>query len=161
MVSSLLDMRFGDEEVKKRIDAADTNLKKKLAWQFFAGKLSESVKVVLSGKTARLQTGNDDREEDTELWGILNSAFARRAGVGGAILADSDNAVESSDEGMSFVSPESKQKAATPTVSLVDAMKEGMTAVAASLGLEDRLAGVLHELKESQDTSSKAASCLA
>ncbi|KAE8997789.1 hypothetical protein PR001_g19494 [Phytophthora rubi] len=49
MVSSLLDMRFGDEEVKKRIDAADTNLKKKLAWQFFAGKLSESVKVVLSG----------------------------------------------------------------------------------------------------------------
>ncbi|KAG6602891.1 uncharacterized protein IUM83_06883 [Phytophthora cinnamomi] len=161
-------MRLGDEDVKKRIKTADTNLKKKLAWKVFSGRLSETLKVVFSGdqvlskykklereyrqgKSARRQTGNDGREDDTELCDMLNTAFARRAGVGGAILADADNVVESSDENMTFAAPESKQKIAVPMASLADAMKEGMTAITASLSSEDKLAGALHELKESQD----------
>ncbi|GMF56268.1 unnamed protein product [Phytophthora fragariaefolia] len=49
MIAALLDMRFGDEDVKKRVEAAHTNLKKKLAWQFFAGRLSEALNVVICG----------------------------------------------------------------------------------------------------------------
>lgn len=105
------------------------------------------------GKTARQQTGNGGREDDSELWGILNSAFAGRTGVGGAVLADADNGTESADEDFSFSSPESKQKAAAPMANLADAMKEGMTAIATSLGSDDKLARVLHELKESQEAS--------
>ncbi|GMF47061.1 unnamed protein product [Phytophthora fragariaefolia] len=170
MAAALLDMRFGDEDVKKRFEAVDTNLKKTLAWQFFAGRLSEALNVVLcgtqvlnkykklkceyrQGKAARQQTGNDEHEEDTELWGILNSAFAARTGVGEAILADANDAIDSTDEDMSFASPESKHKAAAPMTSLGDGMKEGMTAIAASLGSEDKLAGVLQELKEFQEAS--------
>ncbi|GMF29318.1 unnamed protein product [Phytophthora fragariaefolia] len=169
MVAALLDMRFGDEDVKKRVEAADTNLKKKLAWQLFAGRLSEALNVVLcgaqvlnkykklkceyrQGKAARQQTGNDGHEEDTELWGILNSAFAARTGVVGAILADADDAIDPTDEDMSFASPDSKHKPAAP-MTLADAMTEGMTAIAASLGSEDKLAGVLQELKESHEAS--------
>ncbi|ETP16616.1 hypothetical protein F441_08810, partial [Phytophthora nicotianae CJ01A1] len=49
MVVDLLEMRFNDEEVKRRIESADTSMKKRLASQYFATRLSEKLNVVLSG----------------------------------------------------------------------------------------------------------------
>ncbi|KAG6609156.1 uncharacterized protein IUM83_13344 [Phytophthora cinnamomi] len=126
-------MRLGDEDVKKRIKTADTNLKKKPAWKVFSDRLSETLKVVFSGdqvlskykklerehrqgKSARRQTGNDGREDDTELCDMLNTAFARRAGVRGANLADADNVVESSDENMTFAVPENLRAQHNPNL---------------------------------------------
>ncbi|KAE8986661.1 hypothetical protein PR003_g18353 [Phytophthora rubi] len=128
MIAALLEMRFGDKEVKKRVERADTNRKKALAWQYFASRLSEHLNVVVTsdqvsnkykklkceyrqGENARSQTGNDGREDDTELWGILNSAFAGRTGIGGTTLVDADNDSDSAEEDLSFASPENRQKA--------------------------------------------------
>ncbi|OWY98242.1 hypothetical protein PHMEG_00031033, partial [Phytophthora megakarya] len=101
-----LDMRFDDGEVKRRLDGPDTNLKKRLAWQYCASRLSDSLNVILKrehvqnkyrklkcefrqGVTAMNKADKDGHEVDTELWGILNSAFVGRAGAGGAILVKS------------------------------------------------------------------------
>lgn len=108
MIEELLDMRFKDDDARLRVQNADTNRKKALAWQFFANRLSEKLEVVLSsdqvankykilkceyrqGKEARTDTGNNGNEDESEIWGILNSAFAGRTGIGGATLADADN----------------------------------------------------------------------
>ncbi|OWZ19267.1 hypothetical protein PHMEG_0006517 [Phytophthora megakarya] len=50
MIQALLDKRFDDGEVKRRLDGTDTNLKKRLAWQYFASRLSESLNVILKGE---------------------------------------------------------------------------------------------------------------
>lgn len=48
MIAALLEMRFGDKEVKKRVERADTNRTKALAWQYFASRLSEHLNVVVT-----------------------------------------------------------------------------------------------------------------
>ncbi|OWZ08276.1 hypothetical protein PHMEG_00019209 [Phytophthora megakarya] len=87
MVRELLEMRFNDSEIKRRVEGADTNRKKSLSWQFFASRLSEKLGVVLTseqisskykklkceyrqGKEARTQTGNDGYEDDSAFWSI-------------------------------------------------------------------------------------------
>ncbi|KAE9341680.1 hypothetical protein PF008_g10518 [Phytophthora fragariae] len=48
MIAELLRLRFTDGDVKRRIDSADTNTKKALAWQFFASVLSQSLGLVIT-----------------------------------------------------------------------------------------------------------------
>ncbi|ETO99472.1 hypothetical protein F441_23115 [Phytophthora nicotianae CJ01A1] len=161
MIEALLDMRFKDDDVRLRVEKADTNRKKALAWQFFANRLSEKLEVVLTsdqceyrqGKEARTDTGNDGNEDESKLWGILNSAFAGRTGIGGATLADADNDSDCVEEEKSFSSSNSRQKAATPIASLAAAMKDGMTAIAASMGTDDKLVEVLHDLRAAQEAA--------
>ncbi|KUF82264.1 hypothetical protein AM587_10000733 [Phytophthora nicotianae] len=105
------------------------------------------------GKEARTDTGNDGNEDESELWGILNSAFAGRTGIGGATLADADNDSDCVEEEKSFSSSNSRQKAATPIASLAAAMKDGMTAIAASMGTDDKLVEVLHDLRAAQEAA--------
>ncbi|KAE8880301.1 hypothetical protein PF003_g35507 [Phytophthora fragariae] len=47
MVAELLRLRFHDDQVKRRLEAADTNVKKALAWQLFANVLSQSLGMVI------------------------------------------------------------------------------------------------------------------
>ncbi|KAJ8514684.1 hypothetical protein ON010_g18649 [Phytophthora cinnamomi] len=170
MITALLDMRFKELDFKNRIENADTNRKKALAWQFFASRLSEKLDVVLTsdqvsnkykkrkceyrkGRPVRTQTGNDGREDDGAFWSILNSAFGGRTGIGGTTLADADCASNSEEEELLFSSPENRQKAATPIKTLADTMKGGMTAIAASMGSDDKLVSVIRELQASQEVS--------
>ncbi|RLN73548.1 hypothetical protein BBJ28_00013619 [Nothophytophthora sp. Chile5] len=174
MISALVEMRFSDEDVKERIESADTNLKKRLAWQHFADRISEKLNVVLTsdqvvgkykklkcdyrkGTSSRKKTGNDGNEDDSVLWSILNSAFAGRSGILGALLGDVDDDTDYQEECSSFASPEVKKKEDTPITMLAAAMKDGMTAIASSLGGEDktddRLVVALSELKKSQNAS--------
>jgi hypothetical protein len=48
MVEELLRLRFKDDEVRNRIDSADTKIKTALAWQFFASKLSQALALVIT-----------------------------------------------------------------------------------------------------------------
>ncbi|KAI9980690.1 hypothetical protein PInf_010009 [Phytophthora infestans] len=170
MVVGLLDMRFKDEKVRRRVEKADTNKKKALAWQFFANRLSEKLEEVLTseqvsskykklkceyrqGKSARSDTGNNGREDDSEIWGILNSAFGGRSGIGGTTLADADNDSDSGDEEQSFSSHDRLQKKSTPIENLAATMKEGMTSIAASMSTDVKLVEVLQDLKQAQEAS--------
>ncbi|OWZ14107.1 hypothetical protein PHMEG_00012457 [Phytophthora megakarya] len=173
MITALLNMRFQDDQVKKRVERADTNRKKALAWQFFASRLSDELNVVVSseqvcgisplmlsnltmlqGVIARSHTGNEGQEDDSELWGILTSAFGGRTGIGGTTIADGDTVSDETDEELSFDSQENRQRTSiTPIASLAEAMKDGMSAIAASLGPDDKLVDVLQELRASQVTS--------
>ncbi|ETP16628.1 hypothetical protein F441_08809 [Phytophthora nicotianae CJ01A1] len=158
MVVDLLEMRFNDEEVKRRIESADTSMKKRLASQYFATRLSEKLNVVLSGtqceyrqgKSARSDTGNIGREDDSELWVILNSFFVGRPGIAGAVLADAEEEEDYPDNDVVFNSSVGKSKTVTPLTHLADAMKEGMTALAASMSSDEKLATAIQEMKNAQ-----------
>ncbi|KAE8908602.1 hypothetical protein PF011_g10733 [Phytophthora fragariae] len=80
-----------------------------------------------------------------------NKKLKRRTGIGGTTLADADNNSDSADEDLSCASPENRQKATIPIASLAEAMKDGMSALAASLGSDDKLVDVLNELRASQE----------
>ncbi|ETN09136.1 hypothetical protein PPTG_11168 [Phytophthora nicotianae INRA-310] len=167
MIVDLLEMRFNDEEVKRRIESADTSMKKRLASQYFATRLSEKLNVVLSGtqvstkykklkceyrqgKSARSDTGNIGREDDSELWVILNSFFVGRPGIAGAVLADAEEEEDYPDNDVVFNSSVGKSKTVTPLTHLADAMKEGMTALAASMSSDEKLATAIQEMKNAQ-----------
>ncbi|KAE9111329.1 hypothetical protein PF005_g10775 [Phytophthora fragariae] len=135
MIAALQEMRFGDKEVKKRVERADINRKKALAWQYFASRLSEHLNVVVT----------------SDQFSNKNKKLKRRTGIGGTTLADADNNSDSADEDLSCASPENRQKATIPIASLAEAMKDGMSALAASLGSDDKLVDVLNELRASQE----------
>ncbi|KAF4147225.1 hypothetical protein GN958_ATG03635 [Phytophthora infestans] len=145
MIEALLDMRFKDDDVRLRVQNADTNRKKALAWQFFANRLSEKLEVVLSsdqvankykklkceyrqGREARTDTGNDGNEDENN---------------------DSDCV----EEEKPFSSSDSRQKSATPIASLAAAMKDGMTAIASSMKTDDKLVEVLCDVRVAQEAS--------
>ncbi|KAG3116598.1 hypothetical protein PI125_g4525 [Phytophthora idaei] len=48
MVAELLRLRFADNDVKRRLEAAQTKTQAALAWQYFASVLSESLGVVIN-----------------------------------------------------------------------------------------------------------------
>ncbi|KAL3671866.1 hypothetical protein V7S43_002534 [Phytophthora oleae] len=165
MFTELLNMRFSGD-----VESADTSMKKRLAWQYLASRLSEKLSIVLTGiqvatkykklkceyrqgTAARNETGNEGREDVSEMWGILNCAFARRTDIGGAVLADIDDDSKYADDETTFNSSSKKAKPATPLETFTDAMKKGMTAIVSSMGSDDKLATALQELKAFQDVT--------
>ncbi|KAE9228135.1 hypothetical protein PF004_g11157 [Phytophthora fragariae] len=157
MVGELLRLRFDDAEVMRRLEGADTKTKKALAWQFFASKIPQALGVVLNQeqvsqkyrklkcvyrkeKRAREATGNrfsDEPPLDPALGEILHGAFSARVGISGAILLDShvnddDDAEDDDDDAPDAPSP--APKAQPPIVELAGALREGMEAIASSMG---------------------------
>ncbi|OWY97556.1 hypothetical protein PHMEG_00031887, partial [Phytophthora megakarya] len=134
MVGELLQLRFKDGDVKRCLEAADTNTKKALAWQYFASVFSQSLGVVLNHDQRELKkSGNDIRinELGEGLWTILNDAFGGRVGISGEVLLDS-----SIDDGQEEEEPkeESASKAKPPPIAQLDtALQGGMETIAASL----------------------------
>ncbi|KAG3148431.1 hypothetical protein PC128_g23594 [Phytophthora cactorum] len=47
MTSELLKLRFEEGEVRRKIDKADTNIKRALAWQLFASSLSQRLNQII------------------------------------------------------------------------------------------------------------------
>ncbi|EGZ22047.1 hypothetical protein PHYSODRAFT_490365 [Phytophthora sojae] len=110
MVAELLRLRFHDDQVKRRLEAAYTNVKMALAWQLFANVISQSLGMVIQQEQVKVfskyrklkrmyrkerreltQTGNNpsQREIDEELWAILHDAFSPHEGISGEVLFDS------------------------------------------------------------------------
>ncbi|KAG3076549.1 hypothetical protein PC121_g7692 [Phytophthora cactorum] len=75
----MLEMRFDDEVVKDRIKAADTNIKNH--WDTVSNKYIELQYEYKQGIASRQQTGDNCKEDESELWGILNSHFTGRTGI--------------------------------------------------------------------------------
>ncbi|OWZ11136.1 hypothetical protein PHMEG_00015890 [Phytophthora megakarya] len=48
MVGELLRLRFSDGDAKRRLEAADTKIKKALAWQYFVSVLFQRLGMVLN-----------------------------------------------------------------------------------------------------------------
>ncbi|KAE9157820.1 hypothetical protein PF004_g32076 [Phytophthora fragariae] len=153
MVAELLRLRFHDDQVKRRLEAADTNVKKALAWQLFANVLSQSLGMVIqqeqvSSKYRKLecvyrkerreitQTGNNPREReiDEELWTILHDAFSPHEGISGEVLFDSQLEENEEDATPAENTEASPAKSKQPIVQLASAMQSGLEAIAASMG---------------------------
>ncbi|KAE8880361.1 hypothetical protein PF003_g35515 [Phytophthora fragariae] len=76
MVAELLRLRFHDDQVKRRLEAADTNVKKALAWQLFANVLSQSLGMVIQQEQVK-----SEWLHQMQLTTSIFFAFAWRAGL--------------------------------------------------------------------------------
>ncbi|DAZ99626.1 TPA: LOW QUALITY PROTEIN: hypothetical protein N0F65_001454, partial [Lagenidium giganteum] len=167
-MEALVTMRFEDEQVACRIGAADTHTKKRLAWQYFAGRLSERLGITFTadqvqrkykckkcdyrkGKRASTQTGNIDREDESKLWGILTRAFAWHTGIATTSLGDGDDGASDGEE-ISFKSPVARARK-SPVSVFASAMKEGMTVIASSMGSDQSVAAVPQDIKQHKQTA--------
>ncbi|KAE9203475.1 hypothetical protein PF004_g18128 [Phytophthora fragariae] len=132
MVAELLRLRFHDDQVKRRLEAADTNVKKALAWQLFANVLSQSLGMVIqqeqvSSKYRKLKL-------DEELWTILHDAFSPHEGISGEVLFDSQLEENEEDATPAENTDVSPAKSKQPIVQLASAMQSCLEAIAASMG---------------------------
>lgn len=55
MVAELLRLRFHDDQVKRRLEAAYTNVKMALAWQLFANVISQSLGMVIQQEQVKVK----------------------------------------------------------------------------------------------------------
>ncbi|RLN76330.1 hypothetical protein BBJ28_00024338 [Nothophytophthora sp. Chile5] len=123
MSAELLRLRFADGEVKRRLETADTKIKKALAWQLFAS-------------------------IDEGLWFILSDAFASRGALSEDILMDSN--LEDDDENggadSTETTPTKANQKAPPVAQLATALQSGMEAIAASMGTRAKSDDPIHAL---------------
>ncbi|OWZ13753.1 hypothetical protein PHMEG_00012867 [Phytophthora megakarya] len=172
MIARLLQLRFKEGEVKRRLDSADTKTKISLAWQNLASILSQDLEKVISREQVGIwivefnffilfqayqkyrklksmymkekrdskKTGNDCSMQvlDEPLWVILNDAFAKKEGISGDVLADtnvdSDEDASDKETGVSESNDGPSPGKLPPVTQLAHAMENGMTAIATAMG---------------------------
>ncbi|KAE9055629.1 hypothetical protein PF007_g32254 [Phytophthora fragariae] len=132
MVAELLRLRFHDDQVKRRLEAADTNVKKALAWQLFANVLSQSLGMVIqqeqvSSKYRKLECVY--RKERREITQTGNNPR-----ISGEVLFDSQLEENEEDATPAENTEASPAKSKQPIVQLASAMQSGLEAIAASMG---------------------------
>ncbi|OWZ11216.1 hypothetical protein PHMEG_00015787 [Phytophthora megakarya] len=107
MIARLLQLRFKEGEVKRRLVSADTKTKISLAWQNLASILSQDLEKAISREQAypkyrklksmyRKEKRDSKKPEndwsmqvlDEQLWVILNDVFAKKDRISGDVLAD-------------------------------------------------------------------------
>ncbi|KAE9293310.1 hypothetical protein PF001_g18320 [Phytophthora fragariae] len=132
MVAELLRLRFHDDQVKRRLEAADTNVKKALAWQLFANVLSQSLGMVIqqeqvSSKYRKLKCVY--RKERREITQTGNNPC-----ISGEVLFDSQLEENEEDATPAENTEVSPAKSKQPIVQLASAMQSCLEAIAASMG---------------------------
>ncbi|KAE9205016.1 hypothetical protein PF002_g20453 [Phytophthora fragariae] len=115
MVAELLRLRFHDDQVKRRLEAADTNVKKALAWQLFANVLSQSLGMVIQQEQ-------------------VSSKYRKLKCISGEVLFDSQLEENEEDATPAENTEASPAKSKQPIVQLASAMQSGLEAIAASMG---------------------------
>ncbi|KAG2768968.1 hypothetical protein PC129_g20419 [Phytophthora cactorum] len=158
MTSELLKLRFEEGEVHRKIDKADTNIKRALAWQLFASSLSQRLNQV-SAKFKKMKfeyrkrkgelstTGNNPRSAmDDTYWSILNNTFSDVLGISGDMMFDSNLEVSDIEADSRLAVPKLDKK--PPLVQLVATKQTGMEAIAATMTPQKDNPNRLRELQD-------------
>ncbi|KAG3074938.1 hypothetical protein PI125_g21845 [Phytophthora idaei] len=162
MVAEHLRLRFADNDIKRRLEAAQTKTQTVLAWQYFASVLSESLGVVInreqvSQKYRKLKCiyRKEKREEgktgncalEKYCWILISMAgkvySGEEPGSGGAVISRADEPA-----------PTSGKIKLSPIESLASSMQTGMEAIAASMSTRnsphDSLESLIVTLEETR-----------